>query len=210
MSRPLRFHEFVSNSDGKRRRTLPIVLAKQACSIYIFSTAVQSRRRFWVMTRSRRIPSRTSFDGTPLAHNCGAIGQCPAQSTSQPTDALGPAAFSVQAAENEQAKEDACVIASAGAFPCPRYQCLGCTTARIKEQPRAGGAQCDNPKLVCLFAGRPPARFVTSICLAASAPPQRQAVRWTCRPSEGETFWSSGIALGRPAYSSSTRRYVPV
>ena len=32
MSRPLRFHEFVSNSDGKRRRTLPIVLAKQACT----------------------------------------------------------------------------------------------------------------------------------------------------------------------------------
>ena len=31
MSRLLRFHEFVSNSDGKRRRTLPIVLAKQAC-----------------------------------------------------------------------------------------------------------------------------------------------------------------------------------
>ena len=33
MSRLLRFHEFVSNSCEKRRRTLPIVLAKQACAM---------------------------------------------------------------------------------------------------------------------------------------------------------------------------------
>ena len=31
MTRLLRFYEFVPNSDGKRRRSFPMVLAKQAC-----------------------------------------------------------------------------------------------------------------------------------------------------------------------------------
>ena len=41
MTRLLRFYEFVPNSDGKRRRSFPMVLAKQPCTcVQLYSCTV--------------------------------------------------------------------------------------------------------------------------------------------------------------------------